>query len=85
MFIFENNPFNPLTVWNMHNNPFDKGTKMLFPRYLRRLLDGAGLRAQSPKFYVFFPKQLKGLRWSEPYIRWLPLGAQYYVWGSVPA
>jgi SAM-dependent methyltransferase len=82
MFIFENNPLNPLAVRGMRLNPFDRGTKMLFPWYLRRMIQQAGLQARAPYYYVFYPKQLKVLRWSEPYLRRLPLGAQYYVWGT---
>jgi SAM-dependent methyltransferase len=82
LFVFENNPFNPLMVRGMRQNPFDAGTKMLFPWYLRRLVRRADLTARAPKYYVFYPKQLKGLRWTERYLRSLPLGAQYYVWGT---
>jgi len=66
----------------MRQNPFDAGTKMLFPWYLRRLVRSALLTARAPKYYVFYPKQLKRLRWSERYLRSVPLGAQYYVWGT---
>jgi len=82
LFVFENNPLNPLMVRGMRQNPFDAGTKMLFPWYLRRVVRGARLTARAPKYYVFFPKQLKGLRWSERYLRSVPVGAQYYVWGT---
>jgi SAM-dependent methyltransferase len=82
MFIFENNPFNPLMVRGMKKNPFDAGTKMLFPWYLRRLVRRSGVRARTPRYYVFFPKALKALRWSERYLRSVPIGAQYYVWGT---
>jgi ubiquinone/menaquinone biosynthesis C-methylase UbiE len=85
LFVFENNPLNPLTVLNMRRNPFDKGAKMLAPWYLRKLERGAGMRARAPRYYVFFPKHLKALRWSEKHLRRLPLGAQYYVWGTLPA
>jgi len=81
-FVFENNPLNPLTVRGMRQNPFDAGTKMLFPWYLRRQMGRPGLRARAPQYYVFFPKQLKMLRWAEDYLRHVPLGAQYYVWAS---
>jgi ubiquinone/menaquinone biosynthesis C-methylase UbiE len=81
-FIFENNPLNPLMVRGMRNNPFDKGTKMLFPWYLRSSMAVAGLNTASPYFYVFFPKQLKALRFAEPRLRRLPLGAQYFVRGT---
>ncbi len=84
LFVFENNPLNPLMVRGMRQNPFDAGTKMLFPWYLRRLVRAADLRARAPRYYVFYPKQLKRLRWSEKYLRSLPVGAQYYVWGTKP-
>jgi hypothetical protein len=38
--------------------------------------------ARKPRYYVFYPKQLKRLRWSERYLRAVPMGAQYYVWGT---
>src|ERR1019366_5360080 len=41
LFVFENNPLNPLMVRGMRQNPFDAGTKMLFPWYLRRVVRGA--------------------------------------------
>jgi ubiquinone/menaquinone biosynthesis C-methylase UbiE len=84
LFVFENNPLKPLTVRVMRQNPFDAGTKMLFPWYLRSLVRRADLTARAPRYYVFYPKQLKRLRWSEKYLRSLPLGAQYYVWGTKP-
>jgi ubiquinone/menaquinone biosynthesis C-methylase UbiE len=84
VFIFENNPLNPLMVRGMRQNPFDAGVKMLFPWYLRKLVHSADLRARKPRFYVFYPRQLKRLRWSERYLRRVPIGAQYYVWGTKP-
>jgi SAM-dependent methyltransferase len=82
VFVFENNPLNPLMVRAMRTNAFDQGAKMLFPWYLRRLIGGARLRARAPRYYCFYPKQLKSLRWSEKHLRAVPLGAQYYVWGD---
>lgn len=81
-FIFENNPFNPVTVYLMRTHPMDAGTKMLFPHYLARLQRDAGLHVNATRFYVFFPKQLKPLRWGERYLARVPFGAQYYVWGT---
>jgi ubiquinone/menaquinone biosynthesis C-methylase UbiE len=84
VFIFENNPLNPVTLLVMRRNPFDRGARLLFPWYLRRQQRRAGLEARAPRFYVFFPKQLKKLRPGEKRLRFLPLGAQYYVWGTKP-
>jgi ubiquinone/menaquinone biosynthesis C-methylase UbiE len=82
LFVFENNPLNPLMVRGMRRNPFDEGTRMLFPWYLRSRVRRAGLSPRALRFYVFYPKQLKALRFSERYLRSVPLGGQYYVWGE---
>jgi SAM-dependent methyltransferase len=84
-FIFENNPLNPVMVREMRRNPFDADARMLFPWQLRNHLRLAGLRARSPRYYVFLPKQLKRIWWTERYLRRVPLGAQYYVWATKPA
>jgi SAM-dependent methyltransferase len=81
VFVFENNPLNPLTVHGMRTNPFDAGTRMLAPWYLQRLVRGAGFATQAPQYYVFYPKALKRLRWTERYLRRVPIGAQYFVRG----
>ncbi len=81
-FIFENNPFNPVTVREMRRTPFDADAKMLFPHYLARLERQAGLRVNATRFYVFYPKQLKFLRWTERYMMRVPMGAEYFVWGT---
>jgi SAM-dependent methyltransferase len=83
-FIFENNPYNPLMVREMRRAPIDANAKMLFPHYLARLQRRAGLRVNATRFYVFYPKQLKFLRWSERYLMRVPIGAQYFVWGTKP-
>lgn len=80
-FVFENNPLNPLTVHGMWTNPFDAGTRMLAPWYLHRLVRQAGFAAQAPQYYVFYPGALKRLRWTERYLRRVPIGAQYFVRG----
>jgi ubiquinone/menaquinone biosynthesis C-methylase UbiE len=82
LFVFENNPLNPLTVRAMRQNPFDRGTKMILPWTLQRRVARTGLKARTPRFYVFLPRQLKSLRWTERYLRAVPFGAQYYVRGS---
>jgi SAM-dependent methyltransferase len=82
LFVFENNPLNPLVVREMRRSEIDRGTKTLMPWYLRRLERDAGLHVRGVRFYVFFPKMLKSLRPTEKLLSRVPLGAQYYVWGS---
>jgi trans-aconitate methyltransferase len=79
LFIFENNPFNPLMVREMHRSPLDRDAKMVFPRALAKTISGAGWRVLSSEYYVFFPRALAGLRRFERSMRWIPLGAQYFV------
>jgi SAM-dependent methyltransferase len=81
LFLFEHNPFNPLTVRVVRQVPFDEGVVLLKPQSTRELLRQAGLAPSPARFYFFFPALLRGLRALEPMLGWLPLGAQYYVIG----
>ena len=79
LFIFEHNPLNPLTLRVVRNCPFDRGVVLLHPSYTHRLLSTGGVTAHRLCFYFFFPHVLRFLRPLERYLRWLPLGAQYFV------
>lgn len=80
-FVFEHNPFNPLTVRAVHDCPFDEGVVLLSPRYARELIEASGFAAERPRFYFFFPGLLRALRPLEPWMDRLPIGAQYFVVG----
>ena len=79
--VFEHNPWNPLTVRAVRNTPFDAGVVLLPASETHALLRHAGLRVRRPAFYAFFPRALASLRPAEPWMRWLPIGAQYFVLG----
>jgi len=81
LFLFEHNPFNPLTLRVVKACPFDAGVQLLRPSYATRIARVAGFRVDRPRYYFFFPRALRGLRPLESYMDWLPLGAQYYVVG----
>jgi ubiquinone/menaquinone biosynthesis C-methylase UbiE len=81
LFLFEHNPFNPLTVRVVRNVPFDEGVVLLRPAYARAMLERAGFVTTAPWFYFFFPAFLRMLRRLERHLRWLPLGGQYFVIG----
>jgi ubiquinone/menaquinone biosynthesis C-methylase UbiE len=83
-FIFEHNPFNPLTRRVVASCPFDRGVVLLGPRYTHALLRHGGLAVTRPKFYFFFPHFLAPLRRFEYLLDWCPVGAQYYVRGTRP-
>lgn len=84
LFVFENNPFNPLMVREMHRSPIDRDARMVFPGALGRSISEGGWHVNSTQFYVFFPRALAWFRRFEHSMRRLPLGAQYFVWGGAP-
>jgi SAM-dependent methyltransferase len=79
MFLFEHNPFNPLTRWIFERCPFDVDAEMLKMKSALELSREAGFNSEQHGYTLFFPRQLASLRGIEPWLKRLPLGAQYYV------
>lgn len=77
--VYEHNPYNPLTRHAVNTCPFDENARLIQAPAMRRRLAGAGFRATATKYRVFFPRALRALRATEPWLTWLPLGAQYYA------
>jgi SAM-dependent methyltransferase len=78
--LMENTPWNPGTRWVMARIAFDRGAVPLGPREAERLLRAGGFAAVSrPRYLFVFPRALAWLRFLEPALAPLPLGAQYYV------
>jgi len=78
--LFENNPWNPGTRVVMSRIPFDRDAQTLTPPDAKRLLTDNGFEAKLPvRSLFYFPRFLSGLRFLEPSLARLPLGAQYYV------
>lgn len=73
--MFELNPFNPLTRWTFKHNPIDKNACMMRPRYTEKILKSYG--SVATYFYCFFPHFLRSLRFVEPYLIKVPVGALY--------
>lgn len=82
IFVFENNPYNPLIMRAMKKNPFDSNAEVIFPKYLKYCMSKAGFKIKGTQFYFFFPRFLKFLRFLEKYLEKVPFGAQYFVWGK---
>jgi SAM-dependent methyltransferase len=83
--VFEHNPWNPLTRRAVALCPFDDDAILLRPREARGLLEGAGLADIRLDYIVFLPKALAPLRFLEPRLRAVPLGAQVMVVGTRPS
>lgn len=77
--LFENNPWNPGTRLVMSRIPFDKDAVTVTAPEARRLLREAGLQPSATRYLFYFPRLLRALRFVEPYLTRLPLGAQYGV------
>lgn len=77
--LFENNPWNPGTRLVMARIEFDRDAIPLSPPEARRLLAAGGFgRVLPARFLFWFPGPLAFLRFLEPALARLPLGAQYY-------
>ena len=77
--LMENNPWNPGTRLVMDRIEFDRGAVPLSPPQARRLLIAGGFGRCAPaRFLFYFPRPLAFLRFSEPWLARIPLGAQYY-------
>ncbi|MDR6857580.1 class I SAM-dependent methyltransferase [Variovorax guangxiensis] len=77
--VFEHNPFNPVTRRIVSNCPFDADAVLLKPVELRGLFRDAGLQVQQQSYCLFVPPRLGWLLPLEKYMRWLPLGGQYWI------
>jgi ubiquinone/menaquinone biosynthesis C-methylase UbiE len=82
--IFEHNPFNPLTRQAVRECPFDDNAILVPAHALVHEMKSVGFAHVRQRYRVFFPRQLRLLRTLEPYLTWLPLGAQYYVAADRP-
>ncbi len=79
LFIFEHNPYNPLTVRVVNDCAFDENAKLINGRALRGNILRAGFCSARTRYRVFFPHGLRALRVLERALTWLPLGGQYFV------
>ncbi len=83
--LWENNPWNPGTRIVMRRIPFDRDAVPLSSRVASHLLRGSGLRIDRMDFLFYFPRALAFLRRTEPFLRRLPLGAQYCAFCTRPS
>jgi ubiquinone/menaquinone biosynthesis C-methylase UbiE len=79
LFIFEHNPYNPLTVRVVNNCPFDENARLIRGSDMKQRFLAAGFSSAMTRYRIFFPHRLRALRPLEMGLTWLPLGGQYYV------
>lgn len=81
LYLFEHNPFNPITKYLVNTCVFDKDARLLKSGYANKLIRLAKLTITAKRFIIFFPRKgiLSKLIFLEPYFKWLPLGGQYFI------
>jgi SAM-dependent methyltransferase len=77
--VWENNPWNPGTRYVMSRIPFDRNAVPISAPATRRMLRKDGFQILRTDFLFIFPRLLRHLRFLEPSLSRLPLGAQYQV------
>jgi SAM-dependent methyltransferase len=82
LFVFEHNPFNPVTRHLVARCPVDRHAILLTRLETITRLRQAGFNLVTAKYCLFFPKALALLRPLEKTLGWLPLGGQYFVAGA---
>jgi ubiquinone/menaquinone biosynthesis C-methylase UbiE len=80
IYLFEHNPFNPVTKYLVRTCEFDKGVKLLHSKKTQSLLKKSGFQIQNLLYTIFFPRNkfFKLFIPLEKYMKGLPLGGQYY-------
>lgn len=83
-FLFEHNPWNPLTRHAVRNCVFDENAVLIDAPTMSRRMQAAGFSDRRTRFRIFFPHVLARLRPLERYFVRLPMGAQYSVHAIKP-
>lgn len=82
VYVFEHNPWNPVTSWVVKHTPIDRHAVLLTAREVKRSLSHAGFQSIRAGYQMFFPPRLRFLHRVESLLRWLPFGGQYFVCGD---
>jgi len=80
-YIFEHNPYNPLTRKIVRECVFDEDAILLSPTYCENVIKESGFATSKTKFTIFLPRHkfLSPFFGIEKFISWLPIGAQYFI------
>jgi len=77
--LWENNPLNPGTRYVMRRIPFDRDAVTLRAGAAANLVLNGGLEVIGIDFLFIFPRPFALLRFLEPWLTRLPIGAQYQI------
>jgi ubiquinone/menaquinone biosynthesis C-methylase UbiE len=84
IYIFEHNPYNPVTRKVVNECVFDADAVLLTPGFAKKIVKEAGFRNTENNFTIFFPRSplFRPLLPLESFLRKIPLGGQYYTVGT---
>jgi SAM-dependent methyltransferase len=85
LFVFEHNPYNPITRRIVNTCPYDEDAILLNPQELSQIISCAGFRLQHKAFCLFIPPWASYILWIEKFLGWLPLGGQYWIQAIKPS
>jgi len=78
LFIFEHNPYNPITLRVVANCEFDIDAELIKKKDLIKICRDNKLKVEKSGYIHFFPSKLRFLFKIESYLKWFFLGAQYF-------
>ena len=83
IFIYEHNPYNPVTRHLVNNCELDENAVLISARNLARRMKSTGLLRVKTEYIIFFPFNLQIFRVFEKALTRIPLGAQYVSYAVV--
>jgi len=78
-YIFEHNPYNPVTRHIVNTCEWDTDAILLNMKESVELMEKSGLKVTERNYTLFFPAALKFMRFTENFLKKIPMGGQYYV------
>ncbi len=78
-YIFEHNPYNPVTRHIVNTCEWDTDAILLNMKESVGLMENSGLSVVEKNYTLFFPAILKFMRFTENFLKKIPMGGQYYV------
>lgn len=81
IYIFEHNCYNPVTRKLVNECPFDADAVLLKANELHRLFRESGIEPNRISYCLFIPPRISWLIPIERYLKWCPMGGQYWVKG----
>ncbi len=78
MFIFEHNPYNPITLKMVANCEFDADAELIKKKDLIQICERNNFKLNKSGYIHFFPSRLGFLFKFENFLKWFFLGAQYF-------